>query len=82
MARFIKAGRFIINIDAVAKIEDLTTSGGLTEININLTNGDYIVLRDTEAVAVLDFFLSRRKDRAGAGSPIGLDGDIPPCTTI
>lgn len=84
MSRFLKAGRFIINIDAIAKIEDLTSGVGHAEINVHLNNGDYLVLREADARAVLDFFLSQTKGTHGhstAHSSLEY-GDVPSCTRM
>lgn len=73
MASFIRAGTFIINIDAIAKIEDRSTAAA-TEVHIYLVNSEYIVLRGVDAKGVLDFF-------AGKVSVVGEVTRIPaPCS--
>lgn len=73
MASFIRAGMFIINIDAIAKIEDHSTAAAV-EVHIYLVNSEYIVLRGAEAMGVLDFFATR-------ASVVGEERRVPgPCT--
>lgn len=83
MAQFIKAGKSIINIDAIARIEDLSITGGMAEVNVHLSNGQYVVVRDAEACALLDFF--SRRTTGGTGTTFSAcstatAGDVPSCS--